>query len=248
MNSPVVLITGALSGIGKAAAEAFARAGYRIAISGRRADAGQALVDQLRALGADAEFSRVDVRSDDDLRALIDRTVERFGCLDVAVNSAGTEGQPGPVTDQTTESYAATFDTNVLGTLLSMKHELRVMQAQGAGSIVNISSTTGHRGSPGASVYTASKHAVEGLTKAAALEAASFGVRVNAVAPGPVDTELLARFAGSEDRKAALVARVPFKRAGKAEEIANAITFLASEKTAFITGQIIDVNGGITAS
>ncbi len=248
MNPPVVLITGALSGIGKATAEAFARAGCRIAISGRRDDAGQALADELRALGADAEFIRVDVRSDDDLRDLVGRTVARFGRLDVAVNSAGTEGQPGPVTDQTAESYAATFDTNVLGTLLSMKHELRVMEPQGSGSIVNISSTTGHRGSPDASVYTASKHAVEGLTKAAALEAASFGVRVNAVAPGPVDTELLTRFAGSDARKGALVSRVPFKRAGKAEEIADAIAFLASEKAAFITGQIIDVNGGITAS
>jgi NAD(P)-dependent dehydrogenase (short-subunit alcohol dehydrogenase family) len=178
----------------------------------------------------------------------VDRTVTRFGRLDVAVNGAGTEGQPGPVTEQTAESYAATFDTNVLGTLLSMKHELRVMRPQGSGSIVNLSSTTGHRGSPGASVYTASKHAVEGLTKAAALEAAVFGVRVNAVAPGPVDTDLLTRFAGSEDRKAALVERVPFRRAGKVEEVADAIAFLASDKAAFITGQIIDVNGGITGS
>jgi NAD(P)-dependent dehydrogenase (short-subunit alcohol dehydrogenase family) len=248
MNSSVVLITGALSGIGKATAEAFARAGYRIAVSGRSDDAGQALAGELRVLGADAEFFRVDVRSDEDLRDLVDRTVACFGRLDVAVNSAGTEGQPGPITDQTPESYAATFDTNVLGTLLSMKHELRVMQTQGSGSIVNISSTTGHRGSPGASVYAASKHAVEGLTKTAALEAATFGVRVNAVAPGPVDTELLTRFAGSDDRKAALVARVPFKRAGKTEEIADAIAFLASDRASFITGQIIDVNGGITAS
>src|SRR5580698_4627192 len=248
MNSSVILITGALSGIGKAAALAFARTGCRLAIAGRRDDVGQALADELRALGADAEFFRVDVRSDDDLRDLVDRTVARFGRLDVAVNSAGTEGKPGPVTEQTAESYAAAFDTNVLGTLLSMKHELRVMQPQGSGSIVNLSSTTGHRGSPGASVYTASKHAVEGLTKAAALEAAAFGVRVNAVAPGPVDTDLLTRFAGSDDRRAALVARVPFKRAGKVEEIADAITFLASDQAAFITGQIIDVNGGITAS
>ncbi len=248
MNSRVVLITGALSGIGKAAALTFAGVGHRIAVSGRREDAGQALAGELRTLGADVEFFRVDVRSDEDLRHLVDRTVARFGRLDVAVNSAGTEGQPGPVTDQTAESYAATFDTNVLGTLLSMKHELRVMQPQGTGSIVNVSSTTGHRGSPGASVYAASKHAVEGLTKAAALEAAAYGVRVNAVAPGPVDTELLTRFAGSDERRAALIDRVPFKRAGKAAEIADAIAFLASDRAAFITGQIIDVNGGITAS
>ena len=248
MNSSVILITGALSGIGKAVALAFAQAGNHVAISGRNDDAGKALATELRALGGSAEFFRVDVRSDENVRDLVDQTVERFGRLDVAVNSAGTEGQPGPITGQTPESYAATFDTNVLGTLLSMKHELRVMQPQGSGSIVNLSSTTGHRGSPGASVYTASKHAVEGLTKAAALEAAAFGVRVNAVAPGPVDTELLTRFAGSADRKAALIGRVPIGRAGKVEEIADAIAFLASDKASFVTGQIIDVNGGITAS
>ena len=131
------------------------------------------------------------------MRDLVDRTVARFGRLDVAVNNAGTEGQPGPVTQQTADTYAATFDTNVLGTLLSMKHELRVMQAQGSGSIVNISSTYGHEGAAGASVYAASKHAVEGMTKSAALEAARFGVRVNAVAPGPTETAMLTRFTGT---------------------------------------------------
>jgi NAD(P)-dependent dehydrogenase (short-subunit alcohol dehydrogenase family) len=137
------------------------------------------LATELRALGAAAEFIRADVRHDDDVRGLVDRTVARFGRLDAAVNSAGTEGRPGRVTQQTADSYAATFDTNVLSTLLSMKHELRVMQAQGSGSIVNISSTYGHDGASGASVYAASKHAVEGLTKSAALEAAGSGVRVN---------------------------------------------------------------------
>jgi NAD(P)-dependent dehydrogenase (short-subunit alcohol dehydrogenase family) len=132
--------------------------------------------------------------------------------------------------------------------LLSLKHELRVMQAQGAGSIVNLSSTMGHRGAPGASLYTASKHAVEGLTRSAALEAAAFGVRVNAVAPGPTDTTMLDRFTGSADRKAGLVAGVPLKRMGRPEEIADAIVFLASPKASFISGQIIDVNGGKTAA
>src|SRR5437879_5626953 len=185
MSKPVVLITGALTGIGRATALAFAQEGARVAISGRRDDAGQALAAELRTLGAEAEFVRADVRHEDDVRNLVDKTVERFGRLDVAVNNAGTEGQPGPLTEQSAETYAATFDTNVLGTILSLKHEMRVMLAQGHGSTVNLSSTFGSRGAAGASMYVASKHAVEGLTKAAAPEGAGAGVRVTAVAPGP---------------------------------------------------------------
>jgi NAD(P)-dependent dehydrogenase (short-subunit alcohol dehydrogenase family) len=248
MKHPVVLITGALTGIGRAAALAFARDGNRVVISGRHEEAGQALVAELRALGAEAEFIRADMRHEDDVRALVDRTVERFGRLDAAVNNAGTEGHPGPVTEQSADSYAATFDTNVLGTLLSMKHELRVMQAQGSGSIINISSTYGHLGARGASVYAASKHAVEGLTKSAALEAAGSGVRVNAVAPGPIDTAMLDRFTGSAERKASLVAGVPLQRAGEPDEIANAIVFLASSRSSFTTGQVLSVDGGKSAT
>src|SRR5260370_1722061 len=187
MTTPVVLITGALTGIGRATALAFAREGARIVISGRHEEEGQKLVGALGKLGAEAEFIRSDVRHEDDVRGLVDKTVARFGRLDVAVNNAGTEGTPGPVTAQTAETYAATFDTNVLGTLLSMKHELRVMLAQGHVSIVNVSSTYGLVGGAGASVYVASKHAVEGLTKPPALEVAESGVRVNVVAPGPIE-------------------------------------------------------------
>jgi NAD(P)-dependent dehydrogenase (short-subunit alcohol dehydrogenase family) len=248
MSNPVVPITGALTGIGRATALAFAREGARLVVSGRRDDAGNALVAELRARAVEVEFVRADVRHEDDVRGLIDKTMTRFGRLDVAVNNAGTEGTPGPVTDQSAESYAATFDTNVLGTLLSMKHELRVMLPQGFGSIVNISSTMGSRGAPNASLYTASKHAVEGLTKSAALEAAASGVRVNAIAPGPVETAMLQRLTGSEDRKAAFLTSVPMKRAGTPEEIADAILFVASDKATFITGQIIKVNGGKTAA
>jgi NAD(P)-dependent dehydrogenase (short-subunit alcohol dehydrogenase family) len=247
MNNPVVLITGALTGIGRATALAFANEGARIVIAGRRDDAGQKLLADLRGLGAEAEYWRTDVRHEEDVRALVDKTVARFGRLDVAVNNAGTEGKPGPVTEQSAESYAATFDTNVLGTLLSMKHELRVMQAQGHGSIVNVSSTYGRIGAAGASVYVASKHAVEGLTKSAALEGAAFGVRVNAVAPGPIDTEMLTRFTGSDERKAGLVVGVPLKRMGKPEEIAEAIVFVASDKASFITGASFASDGGKTA-
>src|SRR6202043_316727 len=168
MSSPVVLITGALSGIGRATAVAFAKDGASVVAAGRREAEGKALETELRSLGAEAAFIRADVRREDDVSSLIDQAVARFGRIDTAVNAAGTEGRPGPVTEQTAESYAATFDTNVLGTLLCMKHELRVMQAQGGGSIINISSTFGHEGGARASVYVGSKHAVEGMTKSAA--------------------------------------------------------------------------------
>jgi NAD(P)-dependent dehydrogenase (short-subunit alcohol dehydrogenase family) len=248
MSTPVVLITGALTGIGRAAALAFAMERCRIVVSGRHEEVGQELAKELRALGAEAGFIRADVRHDDEVRELVDRTVARFGRLDAAVNNAGTEGRPGPVTEQSADTYAATFDTNVLGTLLSMKHELRVMQAQGSGSIINISSTYGHLGARGASVYAASKHAVEGLTKSVALEAAASGVRVNAVAPGPVETAMLNRFTGSAERKAGLVAGVPLQRVGEPEEIANAIVFLASARSSFTTGQVLFVDGGKSAT
>ena len=202
---------------------------------------------EVRKLGAEAEFLRSDVRREDEVRDLVDKTVSRFGRLDAAVNCAGTEGTPGPLTEQTAETYAETFDTNVLGTLLSMKHEMRVMLAQGSGSIINISSTYGHTGAAGASLYSASKHAVEGLTKSAALEVAASGVRVNMVAPGPIETGMLNRFTGTDERKAILASTVPLKRVGKPEEIAQTIAFLSSDKASFITGASYLVDGGKTA-
>jgi NAD(P)-dependent dehydrogenase (short-subunit alcohol dehydrogenase family) len=247
-SKPVVLITGALTGIGRAAALAFARENARVVVSGRRAEEGRKLAAELIALGAEAEFIQADVRFEDDVRNLVAGTVARFGRLDVAVNSAGSEGESVPVMEQTPERYAAVFDTNVLGTLLGMKHELRVMSSQGSGSIVNISSTMGTRGAAGASIYVASKHAVEGLTKSAALEAAAFGVRVNAVAPGPVQTAMLDRLTVNAERKAAFLAGVPLKRAGTPEEMADAILFVSSDKSSFMTGEVLRVNGGRTAS
>ena len=246
MNKPVVLLTGALTGIGRAAALAFARKSANVVVAGRRDEAGKALVKELRSFGSEAEFINADVRKEEDVRALMDRIIEQFGRLDVAVNNAATEGPVGPITDQTAESYAATFDTNVLGVILSMKHEVRVMQGRGSGNIINIASTYGHVGAAGAAVYVGSKHAVEGITKSVALEVVQSGLRVNAVAPGATDTDMLTRFTGTPENKAALVGGVPMDRLGLAEEIANGIVFIASDEASFITGHILNIDGGLT--
>jgi NAD(P)-dependent dehydrogenase (short-subunit alcohol dehydrogenase family) len=245
MSAPTVLITGALTGIGRATALAFAQEGARLVISGRRDELGQAFAEELRGLGTEAEYVHADVRHDEEVEALIDQTVKRFGSLDVAVNNAGTEGAFGPMTATSAEAYAATFDTNVLGTLLSIKHELRVMQAQGTGNIINVSSVLGKIGTPNGSIYVASKHAVEGLTKVAALEVAAAGIRVNAVAPGPIDTGFLDRVTGgAQERLGYMKAYTPARRLGRAEEVAAAILFLASNKSAFLTGHSLVVDGG----
>lgn len=247
-QAPVVLITGALTGIGRATAFAFAREGHRIVVSGRRDEAGRALAAELRALGTEAEYLHADVRDEAEVRTLVEQAVARFGRLDVAVNNAGTEGRLAPLAEQSVDNYQDTFAANVLGTLLALKHELRVMLAQGSGAIVNLSSIAGQVGIAGAAVYAASKHAVEGLTKSAALEGAAAGVRVNAVAPGPVATEMLERFTGgSEQAKAGFLATVPARRAATPDEIAQTIVFLASDKARYLTGQSIAVDGAYTA-
>ena len=249
MHQPVVMITGALTGIGRATAVTFAQAGATVVVSGRHKDAGHALAAELKELGAVAEFIHADVRSDDQLAALIEGTTTRYGRLDVAVNNAGTDGDMTPVADITASQYAASFDTNVLGTLLSMKHELQVMQAQRSGSIINVSSIYGQKGFPGGSLYVASKHAIIGLTKSAALEAAPYGVRVNAVGPGPVQTAMFDRVTGNNAQaKAAYLASVPQQRAAQPEEIAAAIAYISSPQASYLTGQTIYLDGGITAA
>ena len=248
MANKVVLITGGLTGIGRATAIAFAKQGDSVVVSGRSDEAGNKLAAELRGFGGEAEYFKSDVRHEEEVRSLVDKTVARFGRLDIAVNNAGTEGKPGLVVDQTEETFNATFETNVLGVLLSMKHEIRAMQIQKKGSIVNISSSYGKTGAAYASVYSASKHAVEGLTKSAALELAGSGIRVNIVAPGPIETGMLNRFTGTEENKAGLAAGVPLKRVGRPEEIADAIVFVSSDQATFITGASVAVDGGVTAA
>lgn len=248
LSNNVVLITGALSGIGRATALAFGKEGAKVVVSGRKEAEGQSLVEELNTLGAEAAFVKADVRFETDVEQLVSQTISRFGRLDIAVNNAGTEGTPGPITEQTAETYSHTFDTNVLGVLLSMKHQLKVMQQQGTGSIINVSSVLGRKGMGNVSVYAASKHAVEGLTKAAALEVAHTGIRVNVVAPGPIETPMLNRFMGTEDVKEGFRTTIPAQRMGLPEEIAQTIVFLGSNKSPFLTGQSIAVDGGMMAN
>ncbi len=248
MSVPVVLITGALSGIGRATAVAYAQKGANLVLAGRRPAEGAALAAELTGSGSEALFAEADVRSEASVSNLFAQALARFGSIDVVVNSAGAEGHPAPLTEVTPEDYTLIFETNVLGTLLVSKQALRAMQAQGHGSIVNISSTMGSRGAANMALYTASKHAVEGLTKSAAIEAAPYNVRVNAVAPGPTETAMLDRLTGGGERKAAFAAAIPMKRLGTADEVAAAILFMASGEAGFITGEIIHVNGGKTAS
>ncbi len=249
MTSPIVLITGAVTGIGRATALAFAREGATVVVSGRRDTEGEILAAELLKEGAKASaFIRADVREEADVRALVEQTVERYGRLDVAVNNAGVEGSPAPITEESAANYDATFDANVRGVLFALKHQMRAMLPQGSGAIVNLSSTLGQVGFAGASVYTASKHAVEGLTKSAALEGVAAGVRVNAVAPGPIQTDMMERFTGhNADVKAGLIAGMPAKRAGTPEEVAQTIVFLASDKARYLTGQSVAVDGGFMA-
>ena len=248
MTAPVVLITGALSGIGRATALSYAKQGAKLIVSGRRADAGDALQAELRALGAEADFVLADVSQEDDVRQLVAATVARFGRLDVAVNNAGNEGIGGPITGQTVENYKAIFDTNVLGVFLGLKYQLPVMVAQGSGSVVNISSIAGQIGLPGAALYVASKHAVDGLTKSAALEVAASGVRVNNAAPGPVDTPMLDRVVGgNQDAKAGFIATVPAKRAATPQDVADLVLFLGSDQSRYVNGQSYLLDGGYTA-
>ena len=240
----IVLVTGGTSGIGKATALAFARVGAKIVLSGRREKEGAAVVNEIKKLGTDAAFIRTDITKDADVKAMIDFTAEKFGRLDIAFNNAGVEWK-GPIEQATEAEYRRVFDTNVWGVLNSMRHEIPAMLKNGGGAIVNTSSVAGHAGLAGTSVYIASKHAVEGLTKAVALEFAKQNIRINAVAPGPVATEMWDRFAG--DASEQVISLIPAARVGAADEIAAAVLYLASDAAKFTTGTSLVVDGGFIA-
>jgi NAD(P)-dependent dehydrogenase (short-subunit alcohol dehydrogenase family) len=243
-SGKVALVTGGTSGIGKATAAAFARAGAKVVLSGRREKEGAQVVGEITKLGGDAAFVRADVAKDAEVKAMVDFTVDKFGRLDIAFNNAGVEWK-GPLDQATEAEYRRVFDINVWGVLNSMRHEIPVMLKNGGGAIVNTSSVAGHNGFPQTSVYIASKHAVEGLTKSVALEFAKQNIRINAVAPGPIATDMWDRFA--EDASDQIISLIPAARVGSAEEIAAAVLYLASDAAKFTTGTSLVVDGGFVA-
>lgn len=245
-----VLITGAFSGLGYASAIAFARRGANLIVSGRRTpEQGATLVKELLAAGASrVEFVHADVTQEAHSKLLVDRALELFGRLDVALNNAGFEGKFGvTVADQTVESYRAVFDTNVLGVLLGLKYQLPVMIKQGSGAIINVTSVAGHLGVPGASVYVASKHAVEGLTKTAALEAAPHGVRVNSIAPGAFRSVMFNRVFATAEAAEGFASTLPQKKLLAVEDLAETIIFLGRADVTGITGHSLVVDGAYSA-
>ncbi len=245
----VALVTGATSGIGRAAALAFAREGARVVVSGRREKEGHETAALIRKAGGEATLVQTDVTREADVAALVGTTLSTYGRLDVAFNNAGVEDTPASIHEQTVENYHHIMNANVLGVFLSLKHEIAAMLKNGGGAIVNNASVAGLIGFPGAAIYVASKHAVLGLTKSAALEYATQGIRVNAVSPGGIETPMFDRFTGrlGTDAHRQIAAMHPMGRTGRPGEIAEAVLWLCSDEASFITGQSLAVDGGWTA-
>ncbi len=240
---------GGTSGIGRATAVAFARRGAKVAVTGRRIVEGNKTVELVKAAGGEAQFWECDVRSAADVSRVVDATMGAFGRMDFAFNNAGVEGFFAQLQDQTEANYDFVMDVNVRGVWLSMKHEIPAMLKTGGGVIINNSSVAGLCGFENCSIYAASKHAVIGLTKSAALENATRGIRINAICPGGVQTEMVDRLTGRDPKsEAAFRAAHPMNRLGTPEEIAQTVVWLCSEGSTFMTGQAIGVDGGVNAS
>jgi NAD(P)-dependent dehydrogenase (short-subunit alcohol dehydrogenase family) len=242
----VALVTGGTSGIGKATALALAAAGAKVVLSGRREPEGQAVVAEITLAGGTAAFFRADASRETEIAALVAFTVATYGRLDLAFNNAGVE-HTGSTIDATEADYRRVFDLNVWGVLASMKHEIAAMLKTGGGSIVNTSSVAGHIGMAGVQVYVASKHAVEGLTKSVALEFARQGIRVNAIAPAAIETEMFDRFADNADKRQYMANLHPVGRVGQPADIARGVLYLLDPANTFVTGTSLLVDGGFTA-
>lgn len=251
-SKKVVVVTGGGSGIGKATALQFASEGASVVIGNRNESKGQEIVKEINDAGGNASFIQTDVTKESDVKALVDHAVSTYGRLDAAFNNAGTEGDTATIVEDTEKNFNRIFDVNVKGLWLSMKYEIEYMLNHGGGSIVNTASIAGLIGFPQHGMYTASKHAVLGLTKSAALEYGAQGIRINAVSPGTIQTEMLDRFAGETEEeqqktKEYLISKNPIGRIGEPKEIAGAVLWLCSEEASFMLGQSVTVDGGFTA-
>jgi len=249
------LVIGATEGIGRSAALGFAAAGANVFVAGLGAERGRTLVEEICAVrsatsGArvQAAFLEADVTREADVKNVVDRAAERFGRIHAAVNNAGIEGRFGPVQDATSEDFDRIISVNLKGIWLGLKYEIPHMLAHGGGAIVNTSSSAGVQAIANIAIYTASKHGVVGLTKATALEVARSNIRVNAVAPGPVNTGLLHRMVAGQIPISTIAESVPMGRVSEPEEIARAIVWLCSDAASFITGHTLVADGGLTIS
>lgn len=245
-HGKTALVMGGTAGIGRSTALCFASAGANVVISGLGADEGREVESVVRAAGVGAMFIEADVSRETEVQQVTARAVERFGRIDAAVNNAGIEGRFGPVHEATAEDFERIIGVNLKGVWLGMKYQIPHMLSKGGGAIVNTASSAGVTGIPNVALYTASKHGVVGLTKATALELAASKIRVNAVAPGPVDTGLLHRMIGGNIDVSVIAGQVPMKRVSAPEETARAIVWLCSDEASFVTGHTLVVDGGLT--
>jgi NAD(P)-dependent dehydrogenase (short-subunit alcohol dehydrogenase family) len=247
-SGKVAIVTGGTSGIGRGAAIAYAQQGAKVVVAGRRSIEGEETVKKIKDAGGEALFIQTDVTQESDVEAMVDKTVQVFGRLDIAFNNAGAYGENSELREQSDSEYDRIMNVNVKGVWLSMKHEIGQMLRQGNGAIVNTSSILGVVAMPSVPLYTASKYAVEGLTKAAALQYAKSGIRINAVGPGAIATDMFETATGGQDEAKAYMAGIhPMGRVGQPSEVANAVLWLSSDSASFVTGETLMVDGGYIA-